>query len=318
VTAFIRLGQQRLSDARASAIRAADGARAVGDLATLEQALVSIDHAETFMGMPCDGDHTREALEICIANGWKARESVARCNLGNFAFFAGRWAEAVEDYRSSRQAAMESGNAFGAYETDVNLGEVLVNLGRADEARSVLRDAARVLRASGVEFNASYAEMLLARASLALGEFEQAEAEIAPLVERFTAMGTRLTAFEAVLVRAEIATSAGEPARAMALLDAGEEAARGEVAPLRARLCWQRGAASLALGDLDGAARMLDEGLAVAREQDLPFEEALLLLTASRLAEARGDRDGATAMTADADWLLARLGVQGADRGRVA
>ncbi len=314
VTAFIRLGQQRLKDARASAIRAAEGARAVGDLATLEQALVSIDHAETFMGMPCEGAHTREALDICVANGWKARESIALCNLGNFAFFAGRWAEAVDDYRASRQAAMDSGNAFGAFETDVNLGEVLVNLGRAEEALPILRDAVRVLRASGVEFNASYAEMLLARARLALGDLEEAEAEIAPLVSRFAEMGTKLTAFEAALVHAEIIVEMGDPERALALLDVSEEAAKGEVAPLRARLCLQRAAARLALGDLDRSTAMIDEGLATAREQDLPYEEALLLGIAARVAEARGDREAAEGLTAEADRLLERLGVRGADR----
>ncbi len=314
VTAFIRLGQQRLKEARESAIRAAAGARVAGDLATLEQALVSIDHAETFMGMPCEGDHTREALEICIRHGWKARESIARCNLGNFAFFAGRWEQAVEDYRLSRTAAMESGNDFGAAETDVNLGEVLVNLGRIDEAEPVLRDAVRVLRASGVEFNASYAEMLLARASLARGELERAASEIIPLVERFTEMGTKLTAFEASLVHAEILTRAGEPGRALALIDEAEDAARGEVAPLRARLCLQRAAALLAVGDRAACSAMIVEGLRTAREQDLPYEEALLLRVSSDLALVQGSTSDAATTAQDANRLLARLGVQGADR----
>ena len=133
--------------------------------------------------------------------------------------------------------------------------------------------------------------MLLARASLALGDLDQAEAEIAPLVDRFTEMGTRLTAFEATLVRAEIATSAGEPARALALLDEGEAAAKGEVAPLRARLCLQRAAALLALGDLDGCSSLVDEGLATAREQDLPYEEAAAARPGGLavVAIARGD-----------------------------
>ncbi len=314
VTAFIRLGQQRLKDARTSAMRAAEGARAAGDLATLEQALVSIDHAETFMGMPCEGEHTREALDICVRHGWKARESIARCNLGNFAFFAGRWEQAVEDYRLSRTAAMESGNAFGAAETDINLGEVLVNLGRVDEAEPVLRNAVRVLRASGVEFNASYAEMLLARVSLARGELQQALDEITPLVARFSEMGTKLTAFEAALVQAEVLIRAGEPEQALALIDEAEDAARGEVAPLRARLCLQRSAALLAVGRLAECTALIAEGLQLTREQELPYEEALLLRVSSDLALVEGRSADAGETKEEADRLLARLGVQGADR----
>ena len=180
----------------------------------------------------------------------------------------------------------------------------------------ILRDAVRVLRASGVEFNASYAEMLLARASLALGDLEEAEAEIAPLVDRFTEMGTRLTAFEATLVRAEIAVERGRagagtgaPRRGRGGSEGGGRAAARPAVPPAGR-----GAAGAGRPGrlLDG---LVDEGLATAREQDLPYEEALLLRVASRLAEAcAAMRDAAADLTADADRLLARLGVRGADR----
>ena len=190
----------------------------------------------------------RRSRSASPTDGRRASRSLA-CNLGNFAFFAGRWDEAVEDYRSSRQVAMESGNAFGALETDVNLGEVLVNLGRADEARvgparcgpgpaCLGRGVQRLVRGDAP-----------GAGHLALGELDQAEAEIAPLVERFTSMGTRLTAFEAVLVRAEIATSAGEPARATgAPRGSGGGRPRGGGAAARAAVLAARRRRSLALG----------------------------------------------------------------------
>ena len=168
----------------------------------------------------------------------------------------------------------------------MNLGEVLVNLGRVGGGRAVLRDAVRVLRASGVEFNASYAEMLLARASLALGDLDQAEAEIAPLVDRFTEMGTRLTAFEASLVRAEIATSAGEPARALALLDDGGGGSQGGGGAAARPAVPPEGRGAAGAGRPGRLLVAGDEGLATARDQELPYEEALLLQVAARLAIA--------------------------------
>ena len=318
VTAFIRLGQQRLKDARAYAIKAADGAREARDPATLEQALVSIDHAEVYMGLPVDGHHTREALEISLAHGWKARESIAQCNLGNFAFWAGRWQEAVQYYRLSRQAAVEAGNAFGAAETDGNLGEVLVNLGQVDEAERIVRDAVRVLRVSGVEWMASYAEIQLARISLARGDFAQAEAQIVPLVEKFHSMDAHMTALEAALVWAEIVTRAGDPGRALRIIEDAETlAAKGDAGSLRARTCLRKAAALLALGRQGECEVMLANGLVSAREQDLAYEEALLLEVSAELSASRGDAVTAAALAADADRLLARLGVQGADRGAI-
>jgi class 3 adenylate cyclase/tetratricopeptide (TPR) repeat protein len=123
LSAVIRLGQERPKEARAWAMKAVDGARQTDDPVTLVQALIAIDHAELYLGMPVEGRYTAEALEICIANGYRPRESAARTNLGNFAFYAGRWDEALEWHESSRRVALEAGNAFGAAETDLSIGD---------------------------------------------------------------------------------------------------------------------------------------------------------------------------------------------------
>ncbi len=178
LTAITRLGQQKPREARRWAIQAAEGARQVDDPETLVQALMAIEFAELYMGLPITGIHTREALDISVEHGYRPRESIARANLGNFAYFAGRWDEAVEWYASSRQAALEGGNAFGAAETDVSLGDILVSQGRVDEAEAVLLDAVRVLKASGMAFETLYGELLLARVLLARGELDRAEEAI--------------------------------------------------------------------------------------------------------------------------------------------
>ena len=267
------------------------------------------------MGMPVDGHHTREALEICVAHGWKARESIARCNLGNFAFFAGRWHEAVEDYRSQPAGRPRGGQRLrgGRDRREPRRGAGQPRPGR--RGRAVLRDAVRVLRASGVEWMASYAEMQLARV------------EPGPRRPRPGGGGDRasrgrgsprwapgMTAFEATLVRAEIATSAGEPARALALLDEGEAAAKGDAAPLRARRasrgpprCWR-------WTTWTSARRWSTRAWRPPASRTWPTRRPCCSRWPRRLAIVRGDVDAAADLAADADRLLARLGVQGADR----
>ena len=264
------------------------------DPETLVQALMAIDHAELHLGMPVAGTHTQEALEICAAQGYRPRESIARANLGNFAFYAGRWDEAVEWYRSSRRVALEAGNDFGAAETDVSLGDILVSRGQLDEAEAVLQDAVRVLRVSGMDFEAAYGEMQLARARLARGQLDEADRLIAAVVARFVALGHRMTAFEASLVWAEVTTLAGRPEQALAIVADAESAARGEGAPLRARsACSGRAPCSRSTGS-DECEQALSAGLEAAVEQDLPYEQALLLGVRARLGTRRGDPDAAT------------------------
>ncbi len=310
VVAFVRVRQERLKDARAFALKAADGARLVGDDATLEEALIYVDHAEVFMGLLVDGRHTREALEISLAHGWKARESVARCNLGNFAFWAGRWQEAVDAYMLSRTAAVEAGNVVGAAETDVSFGEVLFLLGRDDEAEPVLRGCARVLRASGVEFAASYAEMQLARVHVRRGELDRAEEEIARVSETFASLGETMFVLEASFIWADIAAAAGDPARALHIIEEAERAdAKGDVQSLRARSCLGKATALLALDRLEECKSELDAGLDAAREQKLPYEEAQLIRVSAQLADRLGDAGESTRLVSDADQLMATLTV---------
>ena len=57
-----------------------------------------------------------------------------RSNLGAMAYYAGRWTEAAEWYRTSRDVAMEAGSAFVAAQTGVNLGELLIDQGHVEAA----------------------------------------------------------------------------------------------------------------------------------------------------------------------------------------
>ena len=310
LTALVRVEQERPQDARGWAERAVAEARDVGDHETLVRALMLIDFADLQMGLPGLGKHTREAMDICVEQGFRPRESIARANLGAFAYYAGRWDEAAQWYTSSRQVALEAGNAFGAAETDVNLAELLINQGRADEAEGILVDAVRVLRASGAVSFLAQGEMQMARVHLIRDDLGEAERRAAGVVAELTALGQGTSALEASLVRAEAVIRQGRPADALELIDRAEHEARAEAAFSLPRTCLQRARALLALDRLDEAQEMVDAGLAASRAQDLPYEEALLSQVASGLDRRRVRSLEADRAWQEADALLARLGAR--------
>ena len=309
LTSVIRLGQEKAALGRQFAMRAAEGARGVDDPETLVQALMGIDHADLIMGRQVDGHNTREALDICVRHGFRARESVARANLGGYAFLAGRWDEAIDWYRSSRAVAVSAGNASGAAETDVNLADVLLSRGEVREAEHVLNDAVRVLRASGMDWEAAYGGMLMARCRLAQGDLAAAETEVTRALDVFHGLDTRMTALEASLVYAEIASAKGQFAEALAIVDEAESAAGEEAGPLGPRSAVQRAVAQIGLGRSDEAQIVVESGLLLAREMGMVQEESSLLDIRAGLLEGRGDETSAARDRTRAEALRGSLGV---------
>ena len=311
LTAIVRVEQERPREARDWAARANAAAAAVGEHETQVRALMLLDMAEMQLGVPGLGARHREALAICVEHGLRPQEAKVRSNLGAMAYYAGRWTEAAQWYRTSRDVAMEAGSAFVAAQTDVNLGELLINQGHLDEAQEVLVGAVRVLRASGAARFLAEGRMQLARVHLSRGELEEAETRAADVVQAYTELGNPTSALEAALVRAEAVVGLGRPQEALDIIAAAEREARDDAVFSMPRLCLQRASALLALDRLDDAAGMVAEGLAAARDQELPYEEALLLRLGS-VVDARRGRDGDAAVAREqADALLVGLGAAG-------
>lgn len=308
LVAMVRMRQEKLEECRQWALRTVTAARRVGDDVTLASTLLVLGAAEAQMGKDRVGEHFLEALEIFVRRGDRPGESAARANLGIFAFFAGQWDEAVEWYSSSRRVALEAGNHFGAAETELSLAEILISQGRLDEAERSLQDAARVLTASGIEYYAAYGGMLQARVLLARGEADAAQRAAEEVVARFRTMGNLSAALEASLVQAEAAIASGQPGLALDVVDDAVQAARGEDQALAARVHLVRGSALQALGRSAEAREVLHAGVLIARDQDLPYEEALLLRRRSALADDMGESALAAEDAERAGHLLGELG----------
>ena len=309
IAADVRSGQNRPKEAHTWAERAVAGAREIGDHETLVRSLMTLDFADMQMGILDIGDRLREALDICVREGFRSAESVARANLGTLAYFAGDWTAAAEWYRTSRQAALETGNAFGAAETDVNLGELLLNQGRFAEAEAVLAEAVRVLRASGAVTFLALGEMHQARLRLGLGDVTEAEEQATRVHEQVRALGQMTSAMEAALVRADAMTRDGRAEEALEVITSAEREARADAAYSLPRTCIQRARALLALGQFGEADEMVSTGLVAASEQGLPYEEALLLRLRSRVDLHRGNRRRAGEALVRAEETFRRLGV---------
>ena len=308
LTAVVRVEQERPREAREWAVRAMEAAGEVGEHETHVRALMLVDMADLQLGVPGLGERHRQALEICVRHGLRPQESKVRSNLGAMAYYAGRWVEAAQWYRTSRDVAMEAGSAFVGAQTDVNLGELLINQGHLDEAEAVLTGAVRVLRASGAARFLAEGQLQLARVHLSRGHLQEAERRAAEVVQAFTELGNPTSALEAALVRAEAVSLDGRPEESLEIITVAEHEARAEAAFSMPRLCLQRGRSLVALDRLEEAEEMVTSGLLAARAQDLPYEESLLLLLSSTLDERLGRHQEAQDARLQSEALLARLG----------
>lgn len=308
--ALIRLAQEKPREAQRWAQRAAEGARHIDDLSSLGSALLAWGHAAWQGGLPEPGERIREALEIYIECEELYGEAVARANLGVLAFDAGRWAEALDWYRSSRDVGQRAGMDFPAAETDLNIAEILIHQGRLDEAKSVLVSAIRVLRASGIESAAVFGYQLLARLHLKRGDLAEADRLARGVIENYLDLGSQLSAAEGTLLRAEIALERSSPQEALQLLAEAEEIGGAAAVALSAQLQLIRADALHRLGDADQAREVIDTGLEEARGQGLLFEEARLLELRARVLSAAGlDGHDPEGDAARARELLSELGI---------
>ena len=308
LTARIRVEQERLGDAMVWAERAAAGARATNDPERLVLALVFLDTVEIYMGVPGLGARHLEALQICIDEDLRPLEEVVRGNLGTLSYFAGRWTEAAQWYRTAREVAMEVGKDFGAAETGVNLAELLINQGHVDDAELLLTDALRVLRASGAALFIAQGEVQLARVRLMRGDNAAAEELGAATAKRLLELDKATSALEASLVQADAMTREGRAQEALYTIDAAERAASTEAASALPRICLQRSRALLALGRFAEAEELVTTGILAARETQVPYDEALLMRLLSRVRRHQGDDTGALRDWVDAEQILESLG----------
>jgi tetratricopeptide (TPR) repeat protein len=304
----VRYDQGKLTNAVGVARAAIPDARVVDDRESLATLLVLHDLASVQLGDLSVGANLREASGL--STDLKNLRLVYRSNfgLGTLAVYAGHWDQAIDHYARASAAALGLGDTVLAAGTALSTGEVLVSLGRLDEAEATLEDAIRVLRVAGVHTYAVYGELHLGRMLGARGDLEGAERVLEQVEAESRALDDPGTAVEAMLVRAEVLTRQGRPEVVLELLGSSLDGSDDIVIQPRQRL--ERGRALLALGRSDEARAQVQEGLAIAREHGLPFEEARVLEVLADVERAHGRPAEADEACAAATEIFTRLGVE--------
>ena len=85
-------------------------------------------------------------------------------NLGMFAYFDGRWDDAVDALSPRGNAAQRAGTPADVAFTDGNVGEILSDQGHLDDAEEHLQRARRVWSATGERHAVAFVDVLLATA----------------------------------------------------------------------------------------------------------------------------------------------------------
>ena len=95
-------------------------------------------------------------------------------SLGMFAYFQGRWNEALELYGQAQERARRVGNLvqFASYEN--NVAEIALDQGRIEEAEHLFESVSRSMRAAGFRAGAAYVNCNLGRCAAESGRFEEA------------------------------------------------------------------------------------------------------------------------------------------------
>ena len=289
--AGIRNRQGRFAEAAALSRQTIEEAESVGALGALARACYCLDLALVELGHPEQATHSSRALEIYEQLGDPERESAVLNNLGMFAYFQGRWEEAVELYRRAAACSERAGKPGDVAYGDCNIGEILSDQGHLREASTHLERARRVWTATKEPQGVAFANLLLGRLALRDDRYEDAM----PLIEAGMAdlrkFGVGEYAVFARAVTAEAEAFAGDAARGLAIAEEGLGEADRDL-PLFCRIA---GVARWRLGQRGHAKRQLLTGLQTAREREALYEIAATIdvLAAIGVAEpgALDERD---------------------------
>lgn len=272
-------------------------AETVGELPALARACYTLDWALFELGHPEQATHSARALSIYEQLGDPEHESTVLNNLGMFAYFDGRWDEAIELYRQAGTCSERAGKPGDVAFTDCNVGEILSDQGRLEEAAVHLERARRVWTATGDRQSVAFVNVLMGRLAVRAGRTpegcELLESAMADL-RRY-----RIDAYadfaEALISEAE--AFAGDPSRALSI--AREVLDRSDrQLPLLRRLS---GIALARLGDPEASREELLGALTVARERGAEYEAAATITILSTLGAIENE------MLEERDAILERL-----------
>ena len=292
-------------DAIAHATNAADVAEQAGLSALLSRSLFVAGLAHTDLGAPDAVPLFDRSIAISEEHGLHSLRGAALGNLGIHHYTEGRWDEAVEYYRASREAKLHAGEPLWAAVQENNVAEILSDQGRLEEAEALFRNMVRVSRASRFPIGAALGTSNLGRLAARDGRFDEAHALLDEAAAAFTEIdaGRYVNETQARLAECLVLEARYSEALevACALLDASRETPFGGLEALVER---NIGLAYHQAREPEEGIPHLVESLRIARDLRAVYEEALTLraLADTKAPDAEANRR-------ESDEILERLGV---------
>jgi tetratricopeptide (TPR) repeat protein len=255
--------------------------------------------------------HSKVALRIYEELGDLTGQAVVLNNSGTFAYWQGRWDEALSLYERGRDARRKTGNEVTAAMGTSNIAEILSDQGRLEEAERLMREALRVWRAADYRAGIAFATGHLGRIASRSGNFEEALRLLEEARGRWDDLGGNTDVLETDAKIAECHLFAGDTETALELSMEGLERVKtaeglSAMGPLLLRV---KGYALMQASRLEGAAEALEDSLADARERGAEYEVGLTLEAMGRLKRQLGEEPDA-AMELDCRGIFNRLGVR--------
>jgi tetratricopeptide (TPR) repeat protein len=233
--------------------------------------------------------HSRRALQLFEDSGNLWGQGAVLNNMGAYAYWGGRWDEAVDLYTRARAILERLGDVTAAAVAIDNIGEIRSDQGHYEDAQQLLIQALDVRERVGDGSNLGFALNNLGRLRTRQGRFDEALALLTQARELSQSVGVSWDAVEAGVRSVECLLHMGDtdPATEMAFALLGDRAS----APDRAQqgtLHRMLGYAYLHAGDMRAAADEFEVSLRDAREVGLAIEEAMTLRALGHLDVAAG------------------------------
>jgi class 3 adenylate cyclase/tetratricopeptide (TPR) repeat protein len=308
--AVLRQSQGKHTEAIAACERAIELAQAAGDRDALAHAYYIMDWTLFDLGQPEKAQFSGRALDIYRELGDLSGQAVVYNNLGAWAYYRGRWREALEYYEKGRAAREKTGDAVSAAMGTSNIGEILSDQGRLEEAEPRFREALRVWRAAGFRAGVADATIHLGRVASRAGRFDEAVALFEEARAEYVDVGAGSLVLETDARMAECLLFQGKPSEVLRIVsDALARAeAMGGMGAQVAMLHRLRGYAFAQRGEYERASDALDRSLEIARARDAEFELALTLRAKCDIAAVTGD-PSAPACEEESEAIFSRLDV---------
>ena len=306
--AHIRRRQGRRAEAIRWARRAIEEAKASDEREALASAYRTLDLTNVELGRYEDVTHYPLALAIYEELGDLLESGTINNDLGAFAYYQGRWDDALGFYEQARALWKRSGDMAAVAIISANVAEILSDRGQLDEAERMGREALRIWRAVGLRSAIAYGLNIVGRVASRSGRFAEALELLEQARELNHEIGDQPEELESDVRIAECLAMQGRSTQALEL--STEALARSETlgGPATPQLQRVRGYALAQLGRLSEAREALEESVAGARGREAEYEEALALQGLARIGAIDGSSD-APELEARYRAIFERLGV---------